>query len=131
KRQLQPSQDAWSKLQNRLESEEKRKSNKMFWWLGLAASIVGIVFISTMFFNKNEQPTNAIVETPKAVIETEKSRKQSDIISEETIEIVGQIKKQPKQNQPIHSTEIQDQEQLVETNTVELEQPKQDIINTF
>ena len=53
KRQLQPSQDAWSKLQSRLESEEKRKSNKTFWWLGLAASIVGIVFISTLFFNKN------------------------------------------------------------------------------
>jgi hypothetical protein len=131
KRQLQPSPDAWSKLQNRLESEEKRKSNKMFWWLGLAASIVGIVFISTMFFNKNEQPTNAIVETPKAVIETEKSRKQSDIISEETIEIVEQIKKQPKQNQPIHSTKIEEQQQLVETKNIELEQPKQDIINNF
>ncbi len=131
KRQLQPSQDAWSKLQSRLESEEKRKSNKTFWWLGLAASIVGIVFISTLFFNKNEQPTNNIVVTPKTVIEAENNTKQPDIINEQPIEIVEQIKEQPKQNQPIHSDKIQDKQQLVETTNIELEKPKEDIINTF
>src|SRR5690606_7121778 len=82
KRQLQPSQDAWSKLQNRLESEEKRKSNKTFWWLGLAASIVGIVFISTLFFNKNEQPTNKMVVTPKTTIEAENNTKITEFITE-------------------------------------------------
>lgn len=131
KRQLQPSQDAWSKLQSRLESEEKRKSNKTFWWLGLAASIVGIVFISTLFFNKNEQPTNNIVVTPKTVIEAENNTKQPDIINEQPIEIVEQIKEQPKQNQPIPSDKIQDKQQLVETTNIELEKPKEDIINTF
>uniref|UniRef100_UPI00404B2A9B hypothetical protein n=1 Tax=Gelidibacter sp. TaxID=2018083 RepID=UPI00404B2A9B len=132
KRQLQPSQDAWSKLQSRLESEEKKKSNKTFWWLGLAASIVGIVFISTMFFNKNEKPTNAIVETPKADIETEKSTKPLDIISEETIEIVEQsTEKSTKPNQTMHSSQIKNNQDIVETKTNELEKPKQDIINTF
>jgi hypothetical protein len=131
KRQLQPSQDAWNKLQSRLESEEKKKSNKTFWWLGLAASIVGIVFISTLFFNKNEQPTNTIVETPKPVIEAEKSSKPSDIISDETTEIVEQSKEQPKPNQPMHSAKIQDKQQLVETKNIELEKPKQELANSF
>lgn len=131
KRQLQPSPGAWSKLQSRLESEEKKTSNKTFWWLGLAASIVGIVFISTLFFNKNEQPKNNVVEMPKPVIETENNTKQPEVISEQGIEIVDQTKEQPKQNQQIPSAKIQDQKQLVETANIELEKPKQDIIKTF
>ena len=131
KRQLQPSPEAWSKLQNRLESEEKRKSNKSFWWLGLAASIIGIVFISTLFFNKNEQPTNNVVETPKPVIEAEKNIKQLDVITEQPIEIVEQSKEQPKQNQTIHSSQIKNNQNIVETKTNESEIPKQQPVISF
>lgn len=135
KRQLQPSQDAWSKLQNRLESEEKRKSNKSFWWLGLAASIVGVVFISTLFFNKNEVPTNKMVETPRTTIEAENNTKQPNVISEKSIEIVEQIKEQPKQNQPIHSDKIQDQQpkqnQPISSAKIQDKQPKQELANSF
>ena len=84
-----------------------------------------------MFFNKNEQPTNTIVETAKPVIEAEKSSKPSDIISDETTEIVEQSKEQPNQNQPIHSSQVKNNHDIVDTKAIELEQPKQDIINTF
>src|SRR5690606_112200 len=92
KRQLQPSPDAWDKLSGKLDIQAKRVTVNRFWWIGLAASIVGIVFISTLFFNKNEQPTNKIVETPKPVIETENNSKQPETISEQVIEIVEQTK---------------------------------------
>lgn len=131
KRQLQPSPEAWSKLQSRLESEEKRKSNKSFWWLGLAASIIGIVFISTVFFNKNEQPTNNVVETLKPVIEAEKNIKQPEVITEQPIEIVEQSKEQPKKNQTIHSSQIKNNQNIVETKTNESEILKQQPINSF
>src|SRR5690606_27263523 len=41
------------------------------------------------------------------------------------------IKKQPKQNQQMHSAKIQDQQQLVETTNIGMEQPKQELVNTF
>ena len=131
KRQLQPSEDAWRKLQNRLESEEKKKSKTVFWWLGLAASIVGIMFISILFFNKNEQPTNTVVETPKITIEAENNTKQPETTIEQPIEVIEASKEQPKQKQSVKSMKIQNNQQLVETNHTDLEQPKQDIHNKF
>ena len=94
KRQLQPSQDAWSKLQSRLESEEKKKKRTVFWWIGMAASIVGIVFISTLFFNKNEQTVNKIVDAPTANVE--KIQDIKPVIANETVVSRDEIIETPK-----------------------------------
>ncbi|KJD32663.1 hypothetical protein PW52_15630 [Tamlana sedimentorum] len=51
KRSLQPSANAWEKLSNRLEKEEKQTNKKLYWWLGVAASLVGIALIATQFFS--------------------------------------------------------------------------------
>lgn len=69
KRTLQPSSEAWKKLSSRLESSEIKPTNKVYWWLGIAASIVGILFITGQFFNN--QPTQIItpeiVNTPEVI----------------------------------------------------------------
>ena len=57
-RVLQPSSQSWDELSNRLDKQEKNKSNKLFWWLGIAASIVGVVFVTSQFFNTNTNITN-------------------------------------------------------------------------
>jgi len=54
KRTIQPSKLAWDELEKSLDKNKK----KPFWWIGLAASIVGILWISISFFNQD----NAIVE---------------------------------------------------------------------
>lgn len=51
-RQLQPSENAWDKLSAQLDHKEKG-SKKSLWWLGVAASIVG-VFLTMIFLNENE-----------------------------------------------------------------------------
>lgn len=56
-RRLQPSANAWETLQSRLETNQVKKSNKTFWWLGIAASFVGILIVSSLFFNKNQSET--------------------------------------------------------------------------
>ncbi len=34
-RSLQPSNNAWAKLSERLEKEDKKQNNKAIWWLGI------------------------------------------------------------------------------------------------
>ncbi len=131
KRQLQPSSEAWNRLESRLESQEKKRSNKKFWWIGMAASIVGIVFVSSLFFNKNEQSTNAVADTPKTKIEVENDAQPLNGNSEQTFEIVEQIKELSKKSQPIISNETQNNRGIVETKTIEVESPKQELVNSF
>lgn len=73
KRSIQPSQDAWNKLSERLDEVEDKQNNKGFWWLGIAAAIVGLMLAITFVFKSNTEivePT--IVDTKKEnVIETE------------------------------------------------------------
>ncbi|MDO5979643.1 hypothetical protein [Flavivirga spongiicola] len=67
KRRLQPSDNAWGKLSERLGNQEKKKNNKPILWLGLAASMVGILLIIPQFFN-NETSVNDV---PKTVVNPE------------------------------------------------------------
>lgn len=58
-RELQPSDQAWSQLANRLDAQDK-KERKSLWWLGIAASIVLIIAVSFPYFNNDAesmQPT--------------------------------------------------------------------------
>ncbi|SHI94318.1 hypothetical protein [Algibacter luteus] len=74
KRALTPSVDAWSKLSNKLDVQEKKQNNKAFWWLGIAASIIGVVFVVSQFLNDNTQEISIpkIADSPE-VIQDEKS----------------------------------------------------------
>ena len=73
KRSIQPSQDAWNKLSDKLDEVEDKQNNKGFWWLGIAAEIVGLMLAITFVFKSNTEivePT--IVDTKKEnVIDTE------------------------------------------------------------
>ncbi len=51
-RELQPSANVWGNLEKQLDANDKKKNNKGFWWFGLAASFVGILIISSVFFNR-------------------------------------------------------------------------------
>lgn len=69
KRTIQPSKDAWAKLENRLDSTDKKRKNKTIFWIGLAASIVGILLVASQFFNEAplENSTPVLVVTPEAI----------------------------------------------------------------
>jgi hypothetical protein len=69
KRALQPSNDVWDKLSKQLDDNDKKHSKKLFWWFGLAASIVGIVLVTSMYFNNSQ----LINETPEVVNSETKS----------------------------------------------------------
>lgn len=73
KRSIQPSQDAWNKLSDKLDEVEDKQNNNGFWWLGIAAAIVGVMLAITLVFNSNTEITDpTIVDTKKEnVIDTE------------------------------------------------------------
>lgn len=66
KRIIEPSSGAWDVLSKRLDEQAKRKSGKNYWWLGLAASLVGVVLFATQFGVSDVNVTN----TPSQVVET-------------------------------------------------------------
>ena len=71
-RTIQPSSDAWQKLNDKLDANKSKKNNKGFWYLGIAASIVGILLITNVFNNDNTNATEpTIVDTDKTNLESE------------------------------------------------------------
>ena len=91
-RTIQPSNEAWSKLKNRLDETQEPKNNKPFFWIGLAASIVGVLFVVSQFFGdaQKEQIEPAIVINPEVISNSENN----PIVVNEP-----QIKQEPANNQ--------------------------------
>ncbi|GAA3635433.1 hypothetical protein [Flavivirga jejuensis] len=85
KRTLQPSNDAWDKLSERLDNQGKNKNIKPVLWLGVAASIVGILLVISQFFNHRTRINNA----PETVVVPEilEQKKNNAIVIEKHINI--------------------------------------------
>jgi len=90
-RSIQPSKDAWNKLNDRLDDIEEKQNNKGFWWLGIAAAAVGVLLALTFVFKSNtkiNEPT--IVDTKKEnVIDTE-ALKNKDLLKENSTRVAEQ-----------------------------------------
>jgi ABC-type Na+ efflux pump permease subunit len=86
KRSLQPSADSWATLANRLEEQDKKKKTSLFRWFGVAASIVGILFITVMYFNNKsfENSTTIIVDTKENVIQENETKIDNQVIDTNT-----------------------------------------------
>jgi hypothetical protein len=68
KRAIEPSSSVWDALEKRIDNQEKKLKIAPFWWLGIAASFVGTLFVITMFFNNSnsENVTPIIVDIKKS-----------------------------------------------------------------
>lgn len=115
KREIKPSEGSWEKLSSRLESEEKRSFP--FWWIGIAATIVGAILIAGMvFYNNPVSETPVIVNSPSEIdIDTQNSEEplisieNNEGIAEEEIktEEENSIKKQFIKASVIQNTSIE------------------------
>lgn len=65
KRTILPSSDAWDRLEERLDASKPNRI-KPFLWIGIAASLVGILLVFSQFFNNGtkETITPVLVESP-------------------------------------------------------------------
>ena len=55
-REIKPSEESWERLETILSVQEKPK--KKFMWLYMSASIIGFIFLSTIFFNQKDNQIN-------------------------------------------------------------------------
>jgi len=63
KRKIEPKTGSWEELSLRLNSEEKSK-RPIFWWIGIAATLVGGILIFSMLFNEPISEIPEIVNVP-------------------------------------------------------------------
>jgi hypothetical protein len=82
-RAITPTVGSWNKLADKLDAYEEKNSNKRYWWLGIAASIVAIIVVYNSFLNTaivvvedtpiqivNEQDSDSGIEFPSKHKET-------------------------------------------------------------
>lgn len=81
-REIQPSPMAWNRLDAMLTATEEKKSKPRYGWIYIAASILGFVFLGTVYFGQKEDITlnqkNTVV-VQRAV--SAKTHKKSSTIS--------------------------------------------------
>ena len=54
-RELQPSDNAWDRLDAMLSVAEEKKTKPSYGWLYIAASIIGFIFVGILFFSQTEE----------------------------------------------------------------------------
>ena len=113
KRTIKPSADAWNKLSNRLENQEEKRNNKSFWWLGIAASIIGVLLVVTQVFKNEpvEQITPQIVVTPEVVKQDE-----ADKIISDNIKNIEEVSEEIKLKEDNQSNQVPKKSTVVKPN---------------
>ena len=71
-REIQPSAQAWDRLDAMLSVAENKKQKKRFAWLYIAASIIGLVFVGLVFRN---QENTSIKSNNQTVVEVNADKK--------------------------------------------------------
>lgn len=117
-RTIIPSDKAWSKLSEQLDTLDRKKSNNMVWWLGIAASIVGVLFF---ILGNNE---NSLENTTPIVVDTEHETKIEN--SDEELPIIknNDVLLDIEKSQPLVSTKNQATPKIKESKN----QPQQNTI---
>ena len=69
-RRLEPSQDAWASLSNRLDKESNNRNKGLFLYLGIAASIVGVLLVYSLLI-KSSSEADGIQEVVNSEINAE------------------------------------------------------------
>ncbi len=74
KRSITPSANSWETLSKRLDDSEGKKHKSAFWYIGIAASIAGILFLMNgLFFNTSIPVENIPTVVDSEQIDTEKT----------------------------------------------------------
>ena len=93
-REIPASENSWKKLNEQLQDHQK-STGRRFWWLGIAASLVGGILVLSLVFKKDSIPASpGLVNTPTKV---EKKKISEPVLksSEKEIRIASEENKEP------------------------------------
>ncbi|MCX7546663.1 hypothetical protein OS188_01710 [Xanthomarina sp. F1114] len=142
KRTLEPSGQAWEKLSEKLEIDNKKSSSKTLWKLAIAASLVGILFMVNMFFNPSESTTSKPVIVDAEVKEVQGIENSKQIKTDKTLIAVENSKDEVDTTavEKLHATQIGTSSVNSKTDSTKnamvaeaskQEEPKETAINTI
>ncbi|NER09353.1 hypothetical protein SAMN06265375_1011149 [Muriicola jejuensis] len=80
-RRICPSRGAWNRIEEQLGSELP-SPNKTYWRFGIAAGFIGILFVSVLLMNRNEEPGSVNIE----LVETDSQPAEEKRTGEEWID---------------------------------------------
>jgi hypothetical protein len=122
-REIQPSAQAWDRLDAMLTVSENKKSRKGFGWFFVAASVVLFFGLGFFIFNQNEEPkinlSTPVVTTSKDEIDSVKTNKTAIISTENTKPILVQnevsfSKKEEKNLKFVEKKELINEKNILE-----------------
>lgn len=127
KRTISPSPKSWDSLADKLDATDKKKRKTPYWWMGIAASIVAILFTISLFFNRNTTETQSpiIVDTQEQVedhqIPMEKLPEENQVAeTHQTYEIQEPIEKNSPKKEMASTQQQQQQQQNSSVAKVEM-----------
>ncbi len=112
-REITPSIDAWDKLHLMLDNEPKIKLKRSYDWLYTAASIIGFVFVATVFFSQTEELVDlkredVVIVNKKTISTLEENKKTTNVNKSVNLLGVSKVKK---------TVVIREETNLAENNT--------------
>jgi molecular chaperone DnaK (HSP70) len=110
-RTIKPTEEAWNKLSEQLDIIDRNKSNTKIWWLGIAASIVGVLF----FFLRNTE--NSLENNTPIVVETQQEVKTKNTDDASPSIDKNNVVKELEKSQPVVSTKSEKTPEIKETKS--------------
>ena len=95
-REIQPSASAWDALSEKLDEGTAQTKKKVYFWYGIAASIVGVLILSVVYFNTGDLINQdvQIVDTKEKVIRVGAKQKIDIENAPENVAVVENDKKE-------------------------------------
>lgn len=78
KREIKPSAKAWNKIFGQLEAPVRKKTNRAVWY-GVAASFIGVLIVSTIYFKNQKAPIQTKIEVVEAPLENLEIQEQETV----------------------------------------------------
>lgn len=141
-RTIQPSEKSWEWLSTKLEKQEKSKDPKIIWWLGIAASIVGVLLVSWFYFSnvesteilpemvdnpvENKENKNIKLQDDNSIVKYEKV--QNEEVVSQKVEINNTINHSKNKSSKKNELILKDSNSLVASMNKETN-PKVEIVN--
>ena len=108
RRTIAPSKDAWAQLNNKLEQSDKKRKLSV-WWLGVAATLVGVMLAITLFNKAEVLPENTIVNQEK----NQQSKEQPTITKNKIEDII----EENLENKPLVNVNEESENSKLKTET--------------
>ncbi len=88
-REIRPSANAWEKLAEKLDDSPVPSKGRNIFWYGIAASLIGLLVVSVLFFTSENPNANTGIEVVN--VEPEQNLKTETISSEEIVNTSDEV----------------------------------------